>query len=231
MLFHFTVEQHIQSLQPHSEPFDFVFVTSSSADDFMHLENLIGSIHTYAPAHRLLLYDVGLTSIQRTILSNYVNVFIHTGIVSSRLALIRHASTLCERIIYIDVKAELIRYPFTIEQRLKQQGYVLVAEHCRKDGSLCQLDNETFVSTDLIAYDRNVVAGRSLFVSNETPWDHQQTLSVLVRSSNLIVHAEKSDIRRRQGQPISFPFIDLIRKRHRLAIVLPFIGDQLDKVF
>lgn len=49
--------------------------TTSNASQFIHLENLIGSIHRYAPDYvRIYVRDTGLTKNQRLLLERYENV-------------------------------------------------------------------------------------------------------------------------------------------------------------
>src|SRR5437868_5784742 len=51
------------------------YETSSSSSQFMDLENLIGSLHTYAPnGTQLIVHDMGLTSGQQKLLKRYENI-------------------------------------------------------------------------------------------------------------------------------------------------------------
>ena len=58
-----------------AKPRTLNFETSSNASQFIDLENLIGSFHTYAPRYaHLIVRDMGLTNGQRKLLYRYENI-------------------------------------------------------------------------------------------------------------------------------------------------------------
>ena len=62
---------HIRVTMPRTLNFE----TSSDASEFIDLENLIGSFHTYAPKYaRLMVRDMNLTNGQRKLLCRYENI-------------------------------------------------------------------------------------------------------------------------------------------------------------
>ena len=62
---------HIRVTMPRTLNFE----TSSNASEFIDLENLIGSFHTYAPKYaRLMVHNMNLTHGQRKLLCRYENI-------------------------------------------------------------------------------------------------------------------------------------------------------------
>ncbi len=84
---------------------DLNFETSSSASQFIDLENLIGSFHTYAPtSSKLFVRDMGLTNGQQKLLKRYKNVQVvrstYTPSESTRKINVHHEFVLVNNTLY-----------------------------------------------------------------------------------------------------------------------------------
>ena len=115
----------------------FCFVSVVDSSSFPHAENLIGSIHTHAPLHSILLFDAGVTAAQRVILANFENVQLmppplpHLSdrytLQPQALLSISLTSTACRRTVFLDSTLELTSYPNVFDSFLKQQTYLFTA--------------------------------------------------------------------------------------------------------
>jgi hypothetical protein len=95
--------------------------TNSNASQFAHLENLIGSVHKYAPEHvYIFVRDMGLSKGQHILLEQYQNV----KIISSK-------NTILERTQFINVEKELVFIDGKYINR-KSNGKLLYVDSIRK---------------------------------------------------------------------------------------------------
>jgi hypothetical protein len=105
---------HAKSIVPNLE-------TSCNASQFLNLENLIGSVHRYAPKYvHVFVRDLGLSKGQRMLLQRYQNVKIVAAM-----------DVIIEKIQSIDVEKELVMIDGTYIQR-KSNGKLLYVDSIRK---------------------------------------------------------------------------------------------------
>jgi hypothetical protein len=95
--------------------------TNGNASQFVNLENLIGSVHRYAPEYvHVFVRDMGLSKGQRMLLKRYQNVKI-----------ILSTDTTSERTKFIDVEKELILIDGEYVER-RSDGKLLYVDSIRK---------------------------------------------------------------------------------------------------
>ena len=99
----------------------YVFETKTAANEFIDLENLIGSMHTYFPEKaRLIVRDLGLTDGQRLLLQRYQNVQIKSSKYRT-----------CANWRLVDVKSEIVTLDWILFDR-RNNNSLLHVDSIRK---------------------------------------------------------------------------------------------------
>ncbi|MEM7061699.1 MAG: DUF1647 domain-containing protein [Cyanobacteria bacterium P01_B01_bin.77] len=117
-----------------------VIVTAANSAYFMGLENLVGSIHFWAPKHKIILYDLGLEKADLEEINYWKNISVVRGFMPQNAPphcrvihcyawkpiAIYHALQQYPAVLWIDAGSDLRSPLDTVQSHLEREGHFFV---------------------------------------------------------------------------------------------------------